>query len=387
MEVKQISQIMNEVTAEILGKTDMIKEDLSGIVDIGKEVLNSTNPALLDNYVRSLVNHVGKVVFVNRAYAGNQPKILRDGWEWGSILEKIRMDIPKSVASQEWMLVDGQSYDPNVFYAPKISAKFFNDRTTYTIPISTLETQVRESFSSPAQLNGLMSMIYTMCNTGKTINNDALTLRLINNGIGETLVSEYGSDSFDSKSTVKAVNLLYLYNDTFDTELTAENCLYEPEFIRFATWTMGNYIKWLKGVTTLLNIGKTTKFTPAEKLHVVLLSTFKSAAEVYLQSGTFWKDLVSLPNSEEVSYWQASGLGFDFSDVSKIDITTASGTDVTLSGILGVMFDHDAIGICNYDESARSNYNEVGHFYTTRFSYTAGHFNDLDENFVVFFVA
>lgn len=67
MTVKQIYELMNTVTSEVLGKTDLVAEDLSNVVDVGTELFNAT---AVDNYVKTLVNHIGKVIFVNRPYSG-----------------------------------------------------------------------------------------------------------------------------------------------------------------------------------------------------------------------------------------------------------------------------------------------------------------------------
>ncbi len=67
MKVTQIYNIMNSVTEEVLGKTNLISEDLTGIVDVGKEIINQDS---VDNYVKKLVNHIGKVVFKNKVYSG-----------------------------------------------------------------------------------------------------------------------------------------------------------------------------------------------------------------------------------------------------------------------------------------------------------------------------
>ena len=113
MEVKQIHELVNGATKEVLGEEAVVNEDLSNIVDIGTQIADSHN---IDNYVRSLVNHIGKVIFVNRPYSGNVPSVLMDGWEYGSILEKITVDnLPEATENESWELQDGTSYDPNIF--------------------------------------------------------------------------------------------------------------------------------------------------------------------------------------------------------------------------------------------------------------------------------
>ena len=384
MNVNQIYDIMNSVTGEILGESAVVQEDLSNIVDIGTEIFNASS---VDNYVRSLVNHIGRVIFVNRPYSGNVPSVLMDGWEYGSVLEKITAELPNAEENESWELQDGASYDPNIFYKPTVSAKFFNKRVTFEIPMSFTERQVRESFSNAAQLNGFLSMLYNAVDKSLTVKVDSLIMRTINNMIGETLYSEYGANSYSGSSTVKAVNLLYLYNQRYNKSLTAVNAITDPDFIRFAAYEMGVYMTRLSRISSLFNIGGRDRFTPPDLLHVVMLSDFKKAANVFLQSDVFHDNFTELPNAEVVPYWQGSGTGYAFNDISKIYIETASGHAINTSGILGVMFDRDALGVTNLDRRVTTNYNPKAEFYSNWYKFDAGYFNDTNENFVVFFVA
>lgn len=384
MTVNQIYEIMNSVTGEILGESAVVAEDLSNIVDIGTEIFNAS---AVDNYVRSLVNHIGKVIFVNRPYRGSVPSVLMDGWEFGSILEKVTAELPEATENESWELTDGASYDPNIFYKPTVSAKFFNKRVTFEIPMSFTERQVKESFSNAAQLNGFLSMLYNAVDKSMTVKVDALVMRTINNMIGETVFADYGAAALSSKSGVKAVNLLYLYNQRYGGSLTAANALTTPEFIRFAAFEMGVMASRLSKISTVFNIGGKDRFTSPDMLHVVMLADFKKAANVFLQSNTFHEELSALPNAEEVPYWQGSGTGYGFSDITEVKITTASEHSVDVTGVLGVMFDRDALGVTNLDRRVTTNYNPKAEFYNNWYKFDAGYFNDTNENFVVFFVA
>ena len=384
MEVKQIYELMNAVTGEILGDSALVQEDLSNIVDVGVAIFNAS---AIDNYVRSLVNHIGRVIFVNRPYSGNVPSVLMDGWEYGSVLEKITAELPEATENESWELTDGQSYDPNIFYKPTVSAKFFNKRVTFEIPMSFTERQVKESFSNAVQLNGFLSMLYNAVDKSMTVKVDALVMRTINNMIGETINAEYGAAALSSKSTVKAVNLLYLYNQRYSKNLSAANALTDPDFIRFASFEMGVMKSRLSKISNLFNIGGKDRFTPSDMLHVVMLADFRKAASVFLQSDTFHDSMVALPNSEEVPYWQGSGQSYGFSDITAINIKTASGATVSASGILAIMFDRDSLGVTNLDRRVTTNYNPKGEFFNNWYKFDAGYFNDTNENFVVFFVA
>ena len=391
MEVKQIYSIVNAVSSEVLGKTDIVKDDLTGIVDLGTEVFNQ---GAVDNYVKSLVNHIGKVVFVNRPYSGKVPSVLMDAWEFGSVMEKISADIPAAEENDTWNLTDGQEYKQDVFHKPVVTAKFFNSKVTFEVPVSITERQVKESFSSAEQLNGFLSMIYNAVDKSMTIKTDALIMRTINNMVGETLKADAAKFTpsgkalnYGSASTVRCVNLLYLYNQANGTALTAAQAVLNPDFIRYASYQMGLYADRLQSISTLFNIGGKDRFTPKDALHVVLLSDFAKAAQTFLYSDTEHFDQVLLPNAETIASWQGSGQDYSFAHTSAINIKTASGTDVNISGVLGVMFDRDALGVCNTDKRVTTNYNAKAEFFNNWYKFDASYFNDTNENFVVFFVA
>lgn len=390
MKVGQIYEIVNSITSEVTGKTDLVNEDLSNVVDVGTEIFSSTD---VDNYVKKLVDHIGKVIFVDRAYNGIAPKVLMDSWEYGSVVEKIQMDTPKAVENPSWNLTDGQSYDPNIFYQPTVTAKFFNNKTTFEIPMSFTELQVKESFSDVTQMNGFMSMIYNAINRSMSVKTDSMILRTINNMTAQTIAHDFSSvtdGNYANSTSTRAVNLLKLYNEQSGTTLTADKALTDPSFLRFASFEMSLYIDRLRGMSTLFNVGGKDRFTSRDLLHIVFLSDFAKASDMYLQSDTFHNDLVALPNYESVPYWQGSGQDYSFTKVSGIDVKTNggdSGKAVKISGILGVMFDRDALGVTNYNERVTSNYNAKAEFFNNFYKYDCSYFNDLNENFVVFFVA
>lgn len=385
MQVKQIFELMNTVSNEVLGRTDIVQEDLTGVVDMGTEVFNA---GAVDAYVKSLVNHIGKVVFVNRPYSGSVPSVLMDGWEFGSVLEKIQAEIPLATENESWELEDKKTYDPNIFYKPTVSAKFYNSKVTFEVPMSFTEMQVKQSFSSAEQLNGFLSMLYDAVDKAMTIKLDALIMRTINNMTAETLHAEYTDNTYDAKTGVRAINLLYLYNLQKGGEaLEAEKALADPEFIRFASLHMKKTIDRMGKISTLYNIGKKARFTPKDRLHVVMLADFQAAADVYLQSDTYHNELTRLPNAETVPYWQASGEAYDFGVISEVNVKLNDGTEIEATGVLGVMFDRDALGVANMNRRTTSNYNPKAEFYTNWHKMDAHYFNDTNENFVVFFIA
>ena len=377
MLVTQVKDLVNLATKEALGAEAVQTEDLTNIVDMGEAIFNAN---AVDAYVRSLVNHIGKVVFVNRPYLGSVLLVLMDGWEFGSVLEKITAELPEASENETWDLQDKQSYDPNIFYKPTVEAKFYNKRVTFEIDVSITERQVKQSFSSATQLNAFVSMIYNEVDKAMTIKIDSLVMKTIVNMISVTMTDANAN---------RAVNLLALYNSEIapSTPLTAAKALYNLDFIKFASYKMKLYATRLGTISRLFNIGGKARYTPRDLLHIVMLEEFKSSADVYLQSDTFHNEFVKLPEAEGVAYWQGSGTDYAFASTSKIMVKDAKGNSTTKTGILAVMFDRDALGVCNKDKRVTTDYNAKAEFYNNFYKFDCEYFNDTNENFVVFYIA
>lgn len=379
MEVKQLKNIVNTVTSEVLGKEDVVSEDLSNLVDVGNEIINTDK---VDNYVKKLIDRIGKVIFVNRLYAGGVPSVLMDRWEFGSIVEKISADMPDADENDSWKLENGQEYSQDTFYQPKVSAKFFNSKVTFDVKLSFTTQQVKESFASVNELNAFLSMLETGVKNSMTVKLDGLIMRTINNMTAQTLYKG---------QAMQKVNLLTTYNTATGQQLKADKALLDKDFLKFASLVIKKYQARITKMSELFNQGKKARFTNINDLHTVLLSDFADSAEVYLMSDTYHNDTVSLPQHETVPYWQGSGKTYSFNDVSSIKVKINDGTktpkDVTQTGIVGVMFDTNALGVSNLNQRTTTAYNARAEFYTNFYKMDAGYFNDLNENFVVFYIS
>ncbi len=386
MEVKQIANELNDIMKEELGLTAVANEDLSNIVDVGTAIFGATD---VENFTRTLVDHIGKVIFVDRKFRGTGPDIMMDGWEYGSVCEKISSDMPEFSEQEGWDLVDGQSYDPNIFYGSSVRAKFFNKRYTVEVDKSFPKDQAKSAFSSASQMSAFVSMLETQIENAINKGLDALKRRTLNNLIGETIYSEFTGGTYTGASGVRAINLFYEYSTNVDpaTTLTAATCIYDPEFIRYACFRMGKVANQMEDMTTLFNVGGKERFTNKDRQKVILLSEFANAANVYLQSDTWHNDLTALPGAQKINYWQGCGTAFEFGATSKLDVDTVGGHTVTLSGVLGVIFDKEACGVANLKREASAHEVKKGRFINYFHFVDAGSFNDLDENCAVFFVA
>lgn len=434
MKVEQVYAILNSWTKDVLGEVQyvdangysynpdtkvpyvegdpnvtpsyLVMKDLSNIVDIGQKIIAQTEISenAFSQVYAKLINHIGRVTFVDRIFKPLIPSIMKTNWEFGSVWEKIDADMPESEVNVKWELKDGQTYNQDMFTAPKnVRVKFFNGAVTFEIPMSFTSDQLKQSFSSATQLNSFFSMIATKINNKMTIDFANLTRATINSFIAATMYIDNSTRLNNGQyanpiSGTHSINLLQLYKSevpTANQELTAENCMKDAEFVRFCVLKFGLYSDRMQDISTLFNIGKKQRFTPKDRQHLVMLSEFKKSADVYLQSDTFHDEYTKLPNAESINYWQGSGNNYEFSNTGTIDVyskVTADGETIQtlrtkVTGIIAIMFDEDALGINNERQQTTSHYNAKGDFVNNFYKAFGRYFNDYDENFILFYVA
>ena len=376
MLITQTKEILTTIATEMLGPDNtIVTENLENLQDIGNVLITQQN---VDTYVKKLVDKIGKVVFKNRLLNSTAPSLLADSWEYGAILQKVRMKLIPAEENSAVKLVDGQSYDQNVFHQPTVSATFYSKEITFEVPISYTREQLNSSFNSVSELNGFYNLLETTVQNSLTVKTDALIMRTINYRIGKTYTKGLASQK---------VNLLQGYNTASGKELTVANCFQDEGFLKYAIAEIKNYQDRLKLPTSVFNDQKEEAFTPAQNQKLVLLSDFKNTVDTHLIPVVQNSENLTL-SCETVPYWQGSGKTFSFADISKIDVTLDSASETAkVGGIIGILFDDEALKVGNLSQYVTTNYNAKGDFYTNYYKEQSGFFVDLAENFVIFYVA
>ena len=397
MKITQLKSILDGAVGktgiidQVTGTAPVANEDLSNIVDIGKAVLDYTGESNenYDSFMRNLIDQVGKNVIVNRTYTSQAPNIIKDSWEYGSIMQKVRVNLPDVEENATWDLFNypksgGAAYpDPFELSKPSVTAKFYNSKNTYEIPITLTDYQLREAFQSASQFGSFIAAIENRIRVKQTLCNDGLIMATINNLIGETLSGHGG----------KVVNLLTAYNTATNSTLTAATALTNTEFLRFAAMTIAKYKKYVAQASSKYNAGNYITFTPADKLKFIANTEFAKAMDAYLYADTYHNEFVELNGYNEVPFWQGSGTADG--DRLTVDVvvsyTTDQGASATASvkntGVLAVMFDDEAAAVCNENYRTTSIYNPRGEYTNYFYKYDAMFMNDVEENCVVFTIA
>ena len=386
MKIKQVYEIVNDAQKQVLGEESLIQEDLSDVVSVGESIANAN---LYDKFVGALINRIAKNIFSIRAYSGRAPQVLMDSWEFGSIVQKVHGKLPDAEENESWELVDNAVYEQDTFYKPQVSVKLWNQKTTFEVPLSIAEEQLKQSFLGAEEMARFIGMLYQMVENSLTLKFDALIMRTINNFIGATIYDD------NNAGGPRCVKLLTEYNTihglTGADALTQAKALYDKEFLRYCAYRLKQVATRLSNYSTLFNIGETEKHTPRDMLHIVMLDYLDAGVGAFLQSDTFHDELVKLPKADVVSCWQGTGTSFALADTSKVYVQvldkTGTKRSVEQAYVVACMFDRDALGVTAFNKRVKEHYNAKAEFFNYWYKEDAGYFNDYNENFVVFLVA
>ena len=443
MKVNQIAGILNDIFAEVSGvyvdipnpdydpdtpgseptiKTGGFNEDLSNIVDIGRTIISSTEWGNnFDNYVGRIIDKIGRTIFVDRPYEGDDLGLEREDWQYGSVMEKVRVEVGDFVENDSWKLSrgrylgngkvtpgtypddpteddlrsnDGYPYFGDLFAfdePAEVQAKYFNLKTTFRAKIILPRNQMESAFRSASAMQRFFGTIENRIRTKMEVSREALAYRVENNFIAAKLSVNNG-----------VVNLLTAYKDASgDNTLTAAHALESVEFLRYCVRRIKTDKKLLAKFGGMYNVEGYGTFTPASKLKAIALTDFATAMETVLKSQTYHDAFVTLDGYREIPFWQ-----FRIDDNNGKDTFTArstiratplipnantgapvKGDPVDQSGIVFVMQDIDAAMIAQEDAPVDVIYNPDGRFYKYFYNRDCSYYNDLTENGIVYIIS
>lgn len=370
---KQVASLVNDATKEYLGETAVLQEDLANVIDVGVAIQNAD---LYENFTGGLLLKIGYEINVNRPYKSSMPDVFRTQTEFGQITSKTRGKLDEAKDNQSWMLTDNTSYDDNVYIESTYETKLFAKNDAYEIRKSILDEQIKGAFKSQADLEKFISMVFTLVYNSIEVKREALVQMVINNFAGEVI---------NENNAVRCVKLLTKYNSLAGTSLTADKAIIDKGFLAYAGGVIRRYQKLLTKYSSIYNMNGAQNHTPLEMQHLVLLSEFIENCSTYLDSNTFHDEFIKLPKHAEIPYWQ--GTGTALADTRKIVVKTASGNSVSQDNVIGVLFDHDALGIFEDKPTTRTKYVNSAEFTNYWFKQKVAFFNDMNENFIVFLLA
>lgn len=382
MDTNQIYTIVNAVNAEAFGSTDIDVVDSQGLVSLGDAVLSSTTNT--EAFLNTLIQRIGRTIISFRQYRNKLADMVVDDFEYGAILQKIRVHLTEAETDPAYALTDGYSVDPWTVNKPDVEQKLFITRTPYMFSVTIARKQLKEAFLSESAMGAFIGAVFGQVRNSIEVSLENLGRHCIANMIGEfTPATPEGGTATTLNHEVA---LCTLYNTARGYESTdagfvdEDNCLFDEAFMRFAVQTMKTYSDNLTDMSTLYNDGGIETFTPREDQRLKVLASFERALETVVQYSAFNEEMVRLNAFTTLNFWQSA------QDPSYIMVERASdGAQVIKTHIVGVLYDRDALGMYKKDEDVLTTpVNAKGMYYNTFYHQLELWFNDLSENFVYF---
>ena len=380
LQPKQVADLTNDALKNTLGEeTTLLTENLEGVVDIGTSLANAN---AYKNFIENLMVATAKYIFRFREYKAKAPNVLRDNYEFGQLIQKIRTKLPNTSENQSWKIQPNASYDDNVYTPNEVEVKLFMDQITFEVRKSITNEQIKNAFTSAAQLGNFVSMQFGYVQNRLELDLENLTYMTINNYMAELIKLNTGGNA--GKRVIPLLTLYKAQDPNADSTLTADQALFDKGFLIYAAAKIKDFMNLMQRYNVSFNAEEFETFTPEDLQHVCLYSQFVDNMATYAESSTFHDEFIKLPEGFKVDYWQGIGSN-SVADRTKISIEVASdGTKVEKSYIIGFIFDHDALGINHDQPSVETHYVKSAQFTNYWYKEKLGMFNDLSENGIVF---
>lgn len=377
----QIYTIVNSVAEQSLGMKDLQPTDAT-FMSIGKQVLSSEDNK--DAFFKKLVSRIGRTVFAIREYEIDVTEMSREPFVYGSILQKISFKMPKAQQNDTWLGVPAES-DPFAEVSTEFMQVFFDKWETWEVQSTVPDVQLETAFTNATTMMAFIDGILSMANE---------SMKTAYENLGYVTRAALIADTIVSGNANQAINVLAEYNTLTNESLTMASALRSPEYLRWLGQRIKKTSKRMTKKSVTFNKAKWERFTPKEYQIFEILTDVASAFDTYLQSDVYHNELTKLSGYKEVAYWQGSGENWDFESVSGINIKieslqtdgTVSEVTVAKTGIIAVIRDIDSIGITIDKRRTKSIYNPRREITNYWMKAEMGHFRDMSENCVVFYM-
>ena len=374
--VEQIYTLVNETAKESMGEKAITVKDVSSLIALGDSVLSSASDT--ENFLNTLVDRIARTVFSVRRYETDTEGMVRHPFEFGCIVQKIYVDMPEAKQNNSWE-IGKEGYTP--VFAPVIKPtakqKLFKGITTWQVDVTIPDYMLRTAFLNETSMATFIDAIFTAMD-------NMITLALENNA--NLTRASFIARKLKGGKPCGAINLLHEYNTLTSASLTVESAMMNAEFLAWASRAINLWVKRMSKMSVLFNEEGYKRHTPKDKIVVNLLQDFTSACDTFLGANTFHDELVKLPMYDSVAYWQGAGESFDFNDTSAINIKIDESNTIAKKGIIGVVYDYEAMGVTLNERrstSERNNHDEYTNYYNKA---NIGYFNDMSENGIVFYL-
>ena len=367
MTTNQIYTIVNSIVDQAIGDSGIVATDTQGLVSLGNVVLDSSTNT--EAFLNTLAQRIGRTIYRYRAYNNKFTDMIVSDFEWGAILQKVRIEMPQAESDEQYGLVDGTSVDHYKVAKPKAHQKLFVTRTPYQFKITIQRDTLKEAFLSAEAMGSFIALVF-----GEVRNAIELSLENLGRLTMCAAISEAGN-------ATQTVDLVTDYNAETGSTLTAATAMHSADFLRYAIYRINNVVDMMQDMSVLYCDGNLPTFTNLENMRVKVLSKFQRRLETMVDYAAFHEQFTKIDKQyTTVNFWQAE------QSPDEIDIKKPSdGSAFNETNIVAVIHDRDAFGIYQIDETVLTTpINAAGAYYNQYWHEKQGRFVDTAENLVVF---
>lgn len=368
MTTQQIYTLVNAVNSEAFGHSALAVNDTSSLISLGNTVLSSSTNT--EAFLNTLAQRIGRTILRFREYRNKLGDMVLNDFEYGAILQKLKVHMPEAEQDESYDLIDGNTVDPYVIAKPSVDQKLFVTRTPYQYHITIQRVHLKEAFLSPEAMGSFIGVVF-----GEVRNAIEVSLENLGRITLATAIAEY--------SSAREIALVTDFNNEYNPTpaLTAAEALHNEEFLRYAIMRMTSMTDNIQDMSELYNDGTMNTFTPREDIRIKVLAEFQRRIESNVLYAAFNERYVDIPEGyKTLNFWQAAQSPYD------VNITRPSDqTATTVNNVVAILYDRDAMGIYKIDEEvATSDLNAAGLYYNQYWHEKQLRFIDLSENGVIF---
>lgn len=368
MTTEQIYGLVNTVNAEAFGHSALVVTDTSSLISLGNTVLSSSTNT--EAFLNTLAQRIGRTILRFREYRNKLGDMVLNDFEYGAILQKIKVHMPEAEQDESYDLIDGNTVDHYTIAKPSVDQKLFVTRTPYQFHITIQRVHLKEAFLSAEAMGSFIGIVF-----GEVRNAIEISLENLGRVTLATAAAEYSS----SREVALVTDFNTEYNPT--PALTAAEALHNEEFLRYAIMRMTNLIDMMQDASELYNDGTMITFTPREDIRMKVVSEFQRRIESNVLYAAFNEKFVDIPEGyKTINFWQAAQSPYD------VNITRPSDqTATTVNNVVAILYDRDAMGVYKIDEEILTTpVNAAGMYYNQYWHEKQLRFIDLSENGLIF---
>ena len=345
MTTEQIYTVVNGAAAQALGTGAIAAVDTASFVSLGNSVLSSS--VNTEAFLNTLAQRIGRTIISYREYKNKFRDMVLNDFEYGAILQKIKVAMPSAEEDESYGLTDGQSVDHYTIYKQQVQQVNFYGTAVYEQAYTIFKDQFDTAFGSMDEFVRFNAMNLTERNNEKTQYEENLARGLQANLIASLI---------DEDDQYRVVHVLTEYNTVTGqtTPLTATTVMQAGNFEAFIRWMyskISNIVRLMgersNMFQTIINSQNVLRHSSPDNIRVAMLSPFMDYINSMVLATTYHDSYMKLPTYEAISFWQSIQ---NPSTVSMTPVYTdstgavASSSAVAQSGVIGVIHDRDAIG-------------------------------------------